>query len=145
MNMEFVAYLKAIGMTDILKQRVETIYDFYRKVCPEEIIDIFVTDFLNGDGGREYENLWFFSQSYTMEAKRFVSRDNFDMTPIRERIIYWSVEKQDYDFEKSTDKSKLHIQVNIDVDQIGDLKASKENCDYLKVIFQKYILSNLKH
>jgi hypothetical protein len=144
MKEEFIGYLKAIGMTDVLTGRVKTIYDFYRGVCPEEITDIFATDVFKEDGGREYENLWFFSQNYMMEAKRFISQDDFDMTPARKHINYWSVNKQDYDFQKATDKSRLYIKITFDAVVVGELKASKNNCDYLREIFKKHVLSNLK-
>jgi hypothetical protein len=145
MRSEFVSYLKAIGMTDVLVKRVEEVYEFYRSVCPDEITDIFVTDFLKEDGNRDYENLWFFSQGYVMEAKNFVTKDEFDMTPLLKSVFYWLVEKQDYNFLKASEKSRLHIKVNFSVGlgMIGGLKASKENCDYLKDIFHKHLLANL--
>ena len=131
-------------MTDTLIKRVEAIYSFYQGVSPEEITSIFVTDFIKEDGGREYENLWFFSKSNMMEAKGFISRDDFDMSPMLKQIIYWNVKKQDYDFQKATDKSRLHITIIIVVSENrGDFKASKDNCDYLKDIFQKHILPNI--
>jgi len=144
MNNDFTAYLKTIGMTDILIKRVESIYNFYQGVSPEEITSIFVTDFIKEDGGREYENLWFFSKSNMMEAKGFISRDDFDMSPMLKHIIYWNVKKQDYDFQKATVKSRLHITIIVVYENIADFKASKDNCDYLKDIFQKHILPNIK-
>jgi hypothetical protein len=144
MKKEFIDYLKAIGITHVIIKRIDTIYNFYKGVCDEEIADIFVTDIFNVDGGREYENIWFFSQSYMMEAKQFTSEDDFDMTPMREQINYWSVKMKDYNFQKATDKSRLYIEVSIDHGLSGDFKAAKENCDYLKDIFQKYVLINIK-
>jgi hypothetical protein len=142
MNKDFKVYLKNIGMTDILIKRVEDIYNFYQVVSPDELTDIFVTDFIKEDGSREFENLWLFTKSYMMEAKGFISHDDFDMTLMRKQITYWSVEKQDYDFQKSTDKSRLHILIRLTFPLAGDLKASKENCDYLKNIFHKFVLPN---
>ncbi|MGD0856150.1 MAG: hypothetical protein ABSA18_10150 [Dehalococcoidia bacterium] len=143
MNTEFKTYLDSIGMTNVLIKRVEAIYDFYNNVASVEIADIFVTDFIKEDGSREYESVWFFSPSYAMEAKSFISKDEFDISPIRKRITYWSIVKQDYDFLEATDKSRLQISFSLHEMTTGDLKASKENCNYLKGIFQKYVLPNI--
>ena len=141
MKDEFVGYLKAIGLTDVLINRIGTVYEFYQGVCPEELVDIFVTDLVKQDGSREYENLWLFSQGYAMEAKSFVTKDNFDMTPQR-KIVHWTIEKQDYDFRNATEKSRLYLVADAAENLHYLFKASKENCDYLREIFRKYILPN---
>ncbi|GAG49134.1 unnamed protein product, partial [marine sediment metagenome] len=76
--------------------------------------------------------------------KSFTTKDNFDMTPVNNRIKYWSIQKQDYDFKSATDQSRLYVHFQTDVDVSGDLKASKENCDILKTIFIQHILPNLR-
>ncbi len=58
MKDEFLEYLESIGMTKTLCKRVETIYAFYTEICPDEITDIFITDYIKEDGTREYQNLW---------------------------------------------------------------------------------------
>jgi hypothetical protein len=142
MKKKFIAYLERIGMTIPLINRIDEIYHFYHEILSEEIIDIQVTDFIKDDGSREYENCWFFSSTYAMEAKLFISQEDFDMSPMRKRIDYWSIGKQNYDFKKATDKSRLVVHFSLIGETDGDLKASKENCDNLKEIFIKYILPN---
>jgi len=144
MKEEFIKYLESIGLTKTLCERIKTIYEFYRDTCPDEITGIFVTDYITEDGSREYENLWFFSKIYAMEAKQFIVKDDFDMTPIKNRIIYWKIQKKDYDFKKATEKSRLYLEFGLDTGIAGVFKASKENCDYLKDIILKYVLPNLK-
>jgi hypothetical protein len=65
-------------------------------MCPAEITGMFVTDYIKEDGAREYENLWLFPQTYCMEAKQFITKDDFDIAPIRSRIHYWNIRKQDF-------------------------------------------------
>ena len=143
MKTEFKEYLKDINMSDFLVARVEEVFNFYQLVHSDEITDIFVTDYLKEDGERIYESLWFFSQGYLMEAKGFMSKDEFDMSPLRKCVSYWSLEKKDYDFQKATVKSRLFIKVKFsELDISAQFKASKENCDYLKGLFHKYILPN---
>lgn len=79
-----------------------------------------------------------------MEAKQFIKKDDFDITPIKNRILYWRIEKQDYDFKKATEKSRLYLEFTLDTGISGEFKASKENCDYLRDIILKYVLPNLK-
>ena len=144
MKGEFITYLESIGITKALRKRIETIQEFYRGMCTDEITGIFVTDYIRGDGAREYENLWFFSEKYLMEAKQFISQDDFDIAPIQSRISYWTIQKNDYDFEQAAEKSRLYLKFNIDIGIVAAFKASKENCDHLKNIMLKYIRPNLK-
>lgn len=144
MREEFTKYLESIGITKALCERIETIYKFYQERCPDEITGIFITDYMKEDGSREYENLWFFSEKFTMEAKQFITKDDFDLTPIKKRVYYWKIQKQDYDFKKATEKSRLYLQFYLDTKIEGDFKAAKENCDYLREIILKYVAPNLK-
>ena len=48
--------------------------------------------------------------------------------------------KQDYDFKKATDKSRLNIEVMYNLQMQGKYKASKENCDILWNIICKYYM-----
>ncbi|MHC2995399.1 MAG: hypothetical protein IBV53_07870 [Candidatus Atribacteria bacterium] len=144
MKKEFIIYLKSIDITNAHRGRVETIYKFYQEICPDEITGIFITDYIEKDGSREYENLWFFSEECCMEAKQFITKDDFDITPIKKRVLYWTIQKQDYDFKKATKKSRLYLKLVLDTGIEGELKAAKENCDYLRKIILKYVVPNLK-
>lgn len=144
MKEEFTKYLDSIGITKTFRAKIETIHEFYREICPDEITDIFVTDYIKEDGAREYENLWFFSEGYCMEAKQFITKDDFDITPIQNRVCYWSIQKQDYDFKNAGEKSRLNLHFELDTRIHGDFKASRENCDYLRDIILKYVVPNLK-
>ena len=144
MKEEFKKYLEDVDIIGAIGEKVERIYDFYREICPDEITGIFITDYIKEDGERVYEHLWFFSEKYCMEAKQFITTDDFDITPIKNRIIHWELKKQDYDFKKATEKSRLHLEFEMDTTIEGELKASKGNCDYLRDIILEYIKSNLK-
>ena len=144
MREEFIKYLESISITKALRKRIETIYEFCKGICSDEITDIFITDYIKQDGSRQYENLWFFSEKNCMEAKRFITIDNFDITPIKKRIDFWSLQKKKYDFKKATEKSRLLLRIKFDSQMVGELKAAKENCDYLRKIVLKYVVPNLK-
>jgi hypothetical protein len=76
--------------------------------------------------------------------EEFITKDDFDIAPMQGRIHYWNIRKQDYGFKKATGKSGLHLSINLDIGIVGELKASKENCDYPRDIISKYVVSNLK-
>lgn len=146
MKEQFITYLKSIGMTQIFVNRVDEICQFYENILKtkldDEIIDIFVTDYITKEEKREYENLYLFSKKFFMEAKLFITQDDFDMLPISENITYLKITKQNYDFMVSSEKSRLNVHFVSGMSG-GDLKASGENCNYLKEIYFKYMLSKL--
>ena len=144
MKKEFLTYLESIGITRPIRERIETIYEFYKEICPDKITGIFVTEYIKESAEREYENLWFFSPKCCMEAKNFITQDNFDMDPIYKRVIGWEIQKQDYDFKKATEISRFSLIFSLPFNRAADFKASKKNCDYLKEIFLNYIVANIK-
>lgn len=142
MNERFLSYLRSLGLTAVLTERIEDVFKFYEEICPEEIKDIFVTDLIRDDGSREFVNLWFFSKTFAMEAKEFATKDDFDMGPIQGAVQIWGIEKTDYDFRRATAKSRLYLKVNADTHFSCYLNASMANCDSLKDILIKYIMPN---
>ena len=146
MKQKFVDYLESIDIKEgVLLDRIESIYEFYSEMCPDDIVDIFVTDYIDSDGKREYENLWFFSDRYFMEAKGFAAgKDDFDIDPIKDRVVHCAIQKQYYDFKEVTDKSRLRFLFRLDTGAIADFKASKENCDALRDIILKHVKPNMQ-
>lgn len=144
MNERFEAYLAAIGVPQVLRDRIERdVLPFYESTCPEEIEDIFVTDFIADDEGRRFENLWLFSTSYFMEAKNFVSDDNFDLASIP-TITHWRVTKHSYDLVTASAASRMTVDASSGGAGLSGLsmtfRAAQENCDYLRDTMRKYIL-----
>ena len=61
---KFIQYLDKVDIDTLtLRKRTEFIYTLCRDMCTEKIEDVFVTEYIAGDGSREYENLWFLSKS----------------------------------------------------------------------------------
>jgi hypothetical protein len=146
MKKDFTDYLESIGITDPIIKRIEEICQFHERILTEglkeEIVDIFVTDYILKDGTRQYENLWLFSKNYVMEAKLFIKQDDFDISPYVKLIDYLAIKKESYDFIKFNEKSKLYIEY-VSKTNSGEFKATKENCDYLRNIYLKYMLPNV--
>ena len=146
MKKEFIGYLESIDIKEgALLDRIKSIYEFYLEMCPDEIKDIFVTDYIDSEGKREYENLWFFSDRYVMEAKGFAAgKDDFDIAPMKDGVKYCEIRKQDYDFKEATDKSRLYLKISWGTEVSGEFKAAKKNCDALRGIIFKYVKPNLE-
>ena len=137
----FEKYLEKINLQNLFKKRVFEIINFYSSICPEKIADIFIADYMNDDGQREYENLWLFSNSFFMEARDFILKDDFDFAPRGNGINYWRIKKEHYDFKESTAKSRFVLYFSWGKDfNSEDIKSSGINCDYLKEIFEKYVI-----
>ncbi len=144
MEARFETYLVSLGMTRPLIGRVEQIYNFYNdNICPNQITDLFVSEYVNSDGVRDYETLTFFSALYVMEASQFVHEDSFDVTVLRNHVIYFVIRKQDYDYNIATDASRMSVFYTVRPQLSAELKASRENCDRLRDIVRKYLAPNM--
>lgn len=145
MNEKFVKYLEAIDIPPlIITDRIEKIFKWYENTCPDEITDIVVSEYLTDEGTRVYENLWFFSKFYCMEAKEFLRKEDFDMTYLMKQVYYWNIKNNKYELETATNESQVYLEfVYAYADLKGIIKASKKNCDYLFKILKTYIIPNL--
>ena len=142
-NKQISDYLATVGITGDLAKRVHSVYSFYSEQLNLVVTDMFVSEYLTQDGTREYDSLWFFTEDFMMEAKRFVKDDNFDLAPIKGRVKHIVISKEDYDFKAATIKSRMNLFVSLETEISGDLKASRENCDHLKDIIRKYFVVNV--
>lgn len=146
MKDEFNKYLMAIDVPTPLQKRVDEIIALYGRIYKEPIEDIFVCDYIKEDGSRGYDSLWLFSGRFSMEAKEFVNKHDYDITP--NQITYMSLEVQDYDLsDKATLTSRLLVRMTyLGVGMAGisgSLKAARENCPYLKNVLVKHIVSHI--
>src|SRR5437667_9868775 len=97
-------------MTNPLIKRVEEIYAFYNNnICPGQITDIFVSEYIDSNGTREYESLGFFSDSLVMEAKQFVHEDSFYVAVVRHQITHIEIREQGYNFVRASDRSRSSV------------------------------------
>ena len=135
-------YLDRIGITtDTLKSRVKFAYSLASQIFPEEVEEIFVSDYIKADGSREYESVWFFSKGYCAEARNFITEYGIDIVPIKTKRV--EVNLQDYDFAKATEKSRFRLSILLGEGLYAELKASKDNCNHLKDITIKYFRPRL--
>jgi hypothetical protein len=142
MKTEWITYLESIGIEGLFLERAEKVIDFYQQLYPDQIEDIFVTEYLDKDGNRQYESVWLFSNTGAMEAKAFLKKDDFDFASLKQQVKYWNIKKTEYDFCKATNKSRMILDFELLTGILCALKASRENCDYLKALLFKHIIPN---
>ena len=146
MKDEFVKYLESIGLNGAPVEKAKSIYDFYSKYLSYDIEDIFVSEYVNADGSRNYESLWLFNNDYCFESKFFITENDFDSDKIKENVDCFNIKLKDYDIvqQDAKEASRMNLLITLKTNRICDFKASKENCNKLSGIFLKYYLPNYK-
>lgn len=135
-------YLMTIGMTNALIKRVKEIIAFYEGHVTDKVEAVFVSEYIDEEDKRIYQNLWLFTEGLAMEAKNFIGEDIFDCALLTQNVTYWEIDKTEYDFESCNSKSRMRLRCEFGVIK-GEMKASKENCDALRGVLKNYILPNL--
>lgn len=141
-NSEVLDHLAKMGVTDLVEQRFIALLKQCEQICPENIIDAFVTD-QSSDDGRILINLWFFSEHYAMEAKNFQLATEFDLNLLSSNIDYVSVASQSYQLGDMAAKNSS-LMVKTSTIQPGDMNltfvASGANCTELDRILRMRLL-----
>ena len=146
MKPEWQEYLQSLEMTDVLQSRVEEILTAYSLVDSGEISEIFVSEYVNNDGHREYENLWLITETHVKEAKQFITKDDFDSMSIQGILYRWRIEKKDYDLNQATPSSRMTLIFEFGTSPEGirgEMKSSGSNCTHLRDILIRFISPNV--
>lgn len=140
-------YLTSIGMvSDVDINRVRELFYRGKVLCPEELKNIFVSNYKENDGKDQFKDLWLFSDNYVIEVLNFNKQENpmLEMTIFSKNIESVSIEADNFDLsQKAKDVSKLHIEFYTLSDFSCDQIASGLNCDKLMYIFNTYVKHNL--
>jgi len=139
----FKKYFEEIGLSEHFLQRTLYILKLYENLGYEKIIDVFVSEYQNEDGSRNYENLWMFSKNFVSESKNFLVRDNLDSTSYLNRMEYWEITLKEFDFKKPTSKSRFTLRAVLKNEVKLIFRASGNNCQHLNNIFDRFIKPNL--
>jgi hypothetical protein len=147
MREAFIAYLRTVGLnSDAALKRAREAFDRCSLMCPEEIEDIFVEEYIKDDGTREIESLECFSGSYWISSAAFLTQEGSALVYIKKNIKAYRVEVADYAMKKASEKSRLRVDILVlgsAIEESGSLKASKENCEHLWRIVEKHVKANL--
>ena len=126
--------------------RAEEVLATLGELLPETPEFLFVSEYRDEDGNREYEGLWVLTERYVSEAEQFVSRGDFDLVRRDIGLGRVFVERRDYDLGTPTDASRLTVTLNFNRNGAGlvaTLKASGSNCADLSQILREYVVPTL--
>ena len=134
----FGEYLSSIGINKVERTLIAA-----ERLCPEKMEEIFISDWIPAEGQRGYENLYFLTGTYIVESANFSTDTNINLeiTVLKDRVKYILAKYNDY-FEKASAESKLSITFYTNGGSFA-MKATKENCDNLVEVYEKYIKSNI--
>lgn len=140
MKPEFTAYLKQLGATKPIQDRVEYLYCLCKNIFPGKIfIDIFIDEYLNQDKSRQYTGLTFYSNDFNFSIENFLVSERIEVTHHRKVQNCVAITLQNFDFKKANDQSLMTIELIYDSTPKGYYRASQKNCEHLVRMFKKYI------
>jgi hypothetical protein len=132
----YLAKLKFDSDKVILVQ--DMLYTSENLIC-EEIGDIFITDYLVGEE-REFKNLYFFSEHFLVECKKFLQCDEYHVYSLPGLISRVSHSVKMFDFKEVNNKSRFHMEIVTIAKDTIEMKATGNNCSSLYEIYKKHIL-----
>jgi hypothetical protein len=145
MEPHFKKYLHSIGMAEIFCERTEFVISLCNKIYEGKISEIFVNDYTDKDGIRNYPSLWLFRESgFVNELKNFLTEFSCDALFLINNLSYWEIKALEYDLENSSDKSRLLLNIRFHNNCSGTFQGSKSNCDKLAKIFKELIVPNMR-
>jgi hypothetical protein len=143
MKSEWTTYFKSLGMSSVLVQRATQACEAFSTICPDDIQDLVVSEYINQDGIREFEDLFLFTPRHIVRVTRFAVQDILDADatlPLGNLLI----ERTDFDFKQANDKSRLHVRYATMAHFVADLKASGQNCMALTRILRERLVPLLR-
>lgn len=142
---KFQKYLKDIGVTKPIQDKVEHFYCLCRDMHFGKLFDIFIDDYLTEDRTRKYMDLSFFSQKFNFSVPHFLTEDKIHIATHQVWCDHIAIKVDNYDFKKANDKSLMIVQIFREINPTGFYKASQKNCEYLVQILKKYIQPSLRN
>jgi len=150
MGKRIYSYMMAIGIqmdvdSEKLLTRVQEAYNFFSEICPEEIVEVFLSEKATKDGGSEYTDIFFFSDSYLMYAKDFKSGEDYHMIYKEHILTGWNIKKKNFDMKEARRSSMMSLGLIINGKPMDIyMRAMGKNCGHLQSIFDEIILEDLK-
>ena len=132
-------YIDQLGIGKPLSERVRLSEMECLKLIPGPINNVFISDLVDSEGIRQYSNLHFFTDSMVYEQENFVSSTTIWLTSLPAKLTC-VVDKQEFDFENHTERSRLSIRAIWVGDFQIDLRASGANCLALMKIYREILL-----
>lgn len=142
-------YLTAINASQTMRSRLAQVMPAFRFLSPEPIEQVFVCDRLAEDGKRSWTDLWAFTAKYWLDAQRFMSEFDADISGYKKSIKYLSIQFEHMDFDGDgvvsvTERSSMTVEVETGDDLHSELTATGANCRFLGEIVYARLKENLR-
>lgn len=132
-------YLKSIGISEIVNKRINELIEQVENLSKEKVVDILVTDYVNEDGMRIYENLRVWTDSFKIIIVDFLTESKINLSPKNELLAVVQITAKDFDFLEPSTNSRLYIAAKTYFDNNVPLKGSGINCAKVMEMYHKYI------
>lgn len=146
----FNEYLNDIDIdTRPLLNRVENHLHNCQLICPEEINDIFVSEFRDEANKRIYDAIVFFSENFIIEATNpFSQIQSYNISSFKNCIELIDIEALNYNInqkDRFENDSRLKIKIGFAkrTPLYGEFKASTNNCLHLVNLFFERFKPNM--
>lgn len=137
-------YLESLPITRAEIDRINEVLSFTRQIFEFDFDDIFICEMRNNEGAKKYTSLWLFTNDFFIECKDFLTRNDFDITPLKKGIKYCAIEIKDFNLTDVNETSLFKLQFSFDNNITGNLISTEENCKWALKIYKKYILPKIK-
>lgn len=141
MNPEINKYLNKLKIDPENQNRILDYLSIVENLTKENIDEIFISDYLIGES-REFKNLFFFSEHFFVECKKFLQSDEFNIYKLDHLVSRITLTVKSFDFTEVNNKSRFHLEILTNKKESIELKATGNNCSSLYRIHQKYILTH---
>jgi hypothetical protein len=138
-------YFEDIDLTPTVKRRMQLLAGFAADVLSEgvQFEQAFLSEYVNSDGTRTYENGWLFAGDLWIELHNLMTEENIDYARVSSDVKYAYQKRTKYRHPQFSPESRLTINFATFGGVRGELKASGSNCKYLHAIFKDRILPEL--
>lgn len=141
--MEIEGYVRSLGGQDVLVNKINEVIELANQLCPEEIVDFFLSEYRLEDGRKKLDSLWLFSPNFILESKDIrLEKINIDLMWIKGFIDRYEIDYSDFKPSEANDESSLSVLARIENENLL-FQASGLNCNKLWDVFEKFIKPSL--
>ena len=149
MKTEYEEYLQTVDihLRANLHKRILEAIPLMEALSPEPLQDILITEGSDNEERRLYYSLYMFSEHYIAEANNIdgPSQTLYNLFILKNSVINLTLSLDNYDLKKAANrKSWVAFHVGLASDRNLQLRATRQNCEKVKQIYEKYIKPNYR-
>lgn len=142
MNQDTIDYLKSIGLAEPLLQHTIGMVENIEWLYGLSEYDLFVSEFIDNEGNKQYAGLWLFTHEVAVEAKNFTVEFDIDIAAYAQSIGYMRITSKSFNIKEHDGESRMQVEVSASGVSF-DLRASQRNCSTLTNLIKKHLRPNI--